>query len=183
MKMTTIIGGVASSAVIVAMAGIYWTADQAEAAVNPSIDMPTVVYVPQPKLPTLNDVISESERECLVHNIYFESRSESQLGQRAVAWVTLNRMFSEQFPKSICEVVWQDRQFSWTHDGKSDTPRDAAALAEAEAMADSVLEGYYTQTDPTEGSLYFHSTSARPVWRHSFDRVVQIDRHIFYKDG
>jgi spore germination cell wall hydrolase CwlJ-like protein len=183
MKISTIIGGVASLAVIVAMAGIYWTADQAEAAVNPSIDMPTVVYVPQPKLPTLFDVISEQDRECLVHNIYFEARSESQLGQRAVAWVTLNRMFSEEFPNTICAVVWQERQFSWTHDGKSDTPRDQEALEVAETVADIVLKNYGNQIDPTEGSTYFHSTSVRPVWRHSFDRVVQIDRHIFYKDG
>jgi spore germination cell wall hydrolase CwlJ-like protein len=183
MKMTTIIGGIASSAVIVAMAGIYWTATRAEAAVNPSIDFSRVVYLPAPDLPTLNDVISDSERECLVHNIYFEARGESLLGQRAVAWVTLNRMFSEQFPNSICDVVWQDSQFSWTHDGKSDTPRDADALALAEEMAAAVLESYHTRLDPTDGATYFHSSSVRPAWRRSFERVVQIDQHIFYKDG
>lgn len=183
MKMSHIIGGIASSAVIVAMAGIYWTATKAEAAVQPDyVEIPRIIYVPQPKLPTLNDAISEQERECLVHNIYFEARGESSLGQRAVAWVTLNRMFSEEFPDTICDVVWQDSQFSWTHDGKSDEPRDQAALAQAEAMATEVLENYHASTDPTEGATYFHSTTVKPKWSRSFDRVVRIDDHVFYAD-
>lgn len=184
MKMLHIIGGIASSAVIVASAGIYWTATRAEASVQPTVVETTrVVYLPTPKLPTLNDAISEQERECLAHNIYFEARGESALGQRAVAWVTLNRMFSEEFPNTVCEVVWQDGQFSWTHDGKSDTPRDHTALAVAEAMATEVLENYFDRTDPTEGATYFHSTTVKPKWSRSFDRVVRIDSHIFYADN
>lgn len=187
MKISHIIGGIASSAVIVAMAGIYWTATRAEASVRPTVvEIPRVVYLPAPTLPTLptlGDTITDAERECLVHNIYFESRGESTLGQRAVAWVTLNRMFSEDFPDTICGVVWQDRQFSWTHDGKSDTPRDQDALALAEAMADEVLENYYTRTDPTEGATYFHSTTVNPRWARSFERVVRIDNHVFYVDN
>ena len=69
------------------------------------------------------------QRECLARNIYFEARNEPFAGQFAVAMVTLNRVHDEQFPNSICEVVYQglhwpsghpkrDRcQFSWYCDG------------------------------------------------------------------
>jgi spore germination cell wall hydrolase CwlJ-like protein len=178
MKLETIIGSVLSSAVIVAMTGTYLN-HSASAAISPEIEIIPMQTLPQ-TLPTLYDVVGEKDLECLVHNIYFESRGESALGQRAVAWVTLNRMFDEQFPNTICEVVWQNGKFSWTHDGKSDTPQDQAALEQAESMAQEVLENYFDRPDPTEGSLYFHADHVRPAWRRSFNRVVQIDKHIFY---
>lgn len=183
MKMMNILGGVASLAVIVASAGIYRTAMQAEAAVAHQETTEFQTPIPRPRPLSMRDAITDRDFECLVHNIYFEARGESSLGQRAVAWVTLNRVFDAQFPNTICEVVWEDRQFSWTHDGKSDTPRDLEALARAEEMALAVLAVYGVQFDPTEGATYFHNTSARPVWRHSFDRVVRIDDHIFYADN
>jgi spore germination cell wall hydrolase CwlJ-like protein len=85
--------------------------------------------------------------KCLAQNIYFEARTESMLGKTAVAWVVMNRVNSKQFPKTICDVVFQgphreswktrqvkdlkdserkyyprrDRcQFSWYCDGKKD---------------------------------------------------------------
>jgi spore germination cell wall hydrolase CwlJ-like protein len=59
---------------------------------------------------------------CLALNMFFEARNESLIGQVMVAEVTLNRVANARFPDTVCEVVWQDRQFSWTHDGKTDNP-------------------------------------------------------------
>ena len=51
----------------------------------------------------------------------------------------MNRVFSESFPDTVCEVVLQENmktcQFSWWCDGKSDTPRNYAALEEARRVA------------------------------------------------
>ena len=58
------------------------------------------------------------EITCLAINIYFEARSEPIEGQVAVAWVTLNRRDAEGFRDTVCIVVHQYMQFSWTHDGK-----------------------------------------------------------------
>lgn len=75
---------------------------------------------------------------CLALNVYHEARGESLAGKSAVAHVTLNRVFSEQYPNNICDVVkqaelrpsWKDPdelvpvkhrcQFSWFCDGRSD---------------------------------------------------------------
>ncbi|HIE75488.1 MAG TPA: cell wall hydrolase, partial [Gammaproteobacteria bacterium] len=51
---------------------------------------------------------------CLALNIYHEARGESHDGQVAVAAVTLNRMQSASYPDTVCGVVWQPHQFSWT---------------------------------------------------------------------
>ena len=194
MKMINILGGVASSAVIVAMAVVYLTADEAKAAdelkqiVYVDRVVERVVHVPVPQRPNTDPEAifadaSERDRHCLAQNIYFEGRGESAVGQEFIAWVTLNRVISSDFPNDICSVVWQNSQFSWTHDGKGDIPQDKAAWAKAQVLADTVIETYGVDGDPTEGSTYFHADYVNPVWTKSFDRVVQIDNHIFYADN
>lgn len=192
MKMSTILGGLASSAVIVAMAVVYMTADEAEAAVDPKeivyvervVEVERVIHVPVPQPPRapLFNTVNDEDRYCLAQNIYFEARGESTVGQAAVGWVTLNRVMNSDFPGEICKVVWQDSQFSWTHDGRSDRPKDQAAWATAQAIAGEVLQAYGVDRDPTEGATYFHADSVKPAWRKKYDRVVQIDGHIFYAD-
>jgi len=132
------------------------------------------------------DQIHEDQFECLAKNVYFESRNQSDIGKRAVAWVTLNRVNSDKYPNTICDVVWQDRQFSWTHDGKSDdvppnvveqAAWERSVAVSEDVMADYISGGY----DPTEGATMFHADYVTPYWTDSFDRVAQIDSHIFYK--
>lgn len=182
MKLTTAIGAALSTAAVISMLTVY-SSHNAAASITPE---PQIIYKSQiievaiPPEPTLYDETDQEQFSCLVHNLYFEARGESALGQRAVAWVTINRMLSEQFPDTICDVVWQDNQFSWTHDGKSDQPQDEQSLAQAEAMAREVLKNYDIRPDPTEGSLFFHADRVNPSWSESFNRVVQIDAHIFY---
>src|SRR5210317_144981 len=66
--------------------------------------------------------VAKDDMYCLQQNIYFEARNQSINGQIAVAWVTLHRVDDPRYPNTICEVVWQRKQFSWTHDGKSGKP-------------------------------------------------------------
>ena len=193
MKMSTIIGGFASSAVIFASAFIYSAAPKAQAAENPV----KVVYVdrvvehtvyfklpadPEPDLEAIFADSSTAERKCLALNIYFESRGESHVGQEFIGWVTLNRVISNEFPNDICAVVWQDGQFSWTKDGKSDKPAEPEAWAAAQTIADQLLLSYGVDRDPTEGATYFHAGYVSPEWAKRFERVVRIDNHIFYSN-
>lgn len=60
----------------------------------------------------------------LACNIYWEARNETVEGMMAIVAVTLNRVASAKYPDTIREVVWQRRQFSWTHDGKVDRPNN-----------------------------------------------------------
>lgn len=124
--------------------------------------------------------------ECLAKNIYFEARDQSDLGQKAVAWVTLNRVHSSDYPSTICDVVWQDSQFSWTRDGKSDKPTNQDSWDRAKKLANIVYSRYYNARDykdPTDGAIMFHAAYVKPYWRKSFERTIRIDDHIFYKES
>lgn len=142
--------------------------------------------------------IAEQETECLATNIYFEARGESVEGQKAVAFVTLNRVESDKFPNDICSVVYQakhsrwwaehrDRlvpirnqcQFSWYCDGKSDAIRNSHEYQRLYSLASEVITGRHE--DNTEGALWYHANYVRPNWRLTYAKTVDIDDHIFYK--
>lgn len=77
----------------------------------------------------------DDDRIALACNIYWEARTETIEGMRAVIAVTMNRVASDKFPNTVHEVVWQRRQFSWTHDGKVDRPRNRPTWKQSLRMA------------------------------------------------
>lgn len=114
---------------------------------------------------------SEREFKCLVSNIYYEARGEPYLGQLAVAKVTLNRLKSENYPGTICEVVFQSKQFSWTLKTKK-LIEDKAS----EIIAIKALSGKHELNN--FNALFFHSTDVRPNWGKKV--YTKIGKHIFY---
>ena len=129
------------------------------------------------------EFVDYTQAKCLATNIYFEARGESKLGQKAVAWVTLNRVEDPKYPDTICDVVWDNKQFSWTHDGKSDVPTDKDAWLEAQLVAMQVLiDQQLDNDDPTEGSIMFHEASIKPYWHKKYEVTSRIDNHVFYKE-
>lgn len=140
--------------------------------------------------------------KCLALNIYFEAGIESNAGKMAVANVVFNRVDSNRFPNSICEVVqqgptrasWKDEnvqvpirdkcQFSWWCDGKADDPYEGEAWEKSVQMATTLLTmrelGELT-LDITDGALYYHADYVTPFWAKSFERTAKIDTHIFYR--
>lgn len=126
-----------------------------------------------------------SSEDCLSLNIYHEARAESTEGWLAVAFVTLNRSLDYRFPDNICDVVYEPKQFSWTHDGLPDKPdlskyHDRVVWKYIRQFAKGFLENHEYIIDPTDGSLYYHSTKVSPSWKDSFERSVVIGDHIFY---
>ena len=137
-------------------------------------------------------MVDQKDVECLALNLYWESKGESTIGQVAVGLVVLNRVYSNEFPGTVCEVVYQgihrngfplrDRcQFSWYCDSRSDTPRDHHALGYATEIAQFVLLSYKWMPDLSEGSLFYHSTQVNPWWSEHKKKTMQIDNHIFYR--
>ena len=141
---------------------------------------------------------SEEDIHCLQQNIYFEARNQSTLGQVSVAWVTLNRMESSRYPDTICGVVKQGRkdargnmlrhqcQFSWYCDGKSDRiPNNVIskrAWEDARLIAEVVLLDWSrNESSPVKKATMYHADYVDPYWNTAYERVTQIDDHIFYQ--
>jgi spore germination cell wall hydrolase CwlJ-like protein len=124
--------------------------------------------------------INERELVCLAHNIVMESANQPNIGQAAVAWVTLNRVRASGYPDSICGVVWQDRQFSWTHDGKPVTVTDMKAVSKAVDIALAVVRGKIP--DPSGGALHFYNPAiAKPAWKKDVTWRIRIQDHDFVR--
>jgi spore germination cell wall hydrolase CwlJ-like protein len=132
---------------------------------------------------------SESDRlnslQCLTAAVYYEARSETEGGQRAVAQVVLNRVRHPAFPKSICGVVYQGSkrrtgcQFSFTCDGSMNRGTEPGAWARARRIASEALAGHVYA--PVGLATHFHTTAIHPWWADSLARAVTVGSHIFYR--
>ena len=129
---------------------------------------------------------------CLAQNVYFEASTEHRVGKSAVAHVTLNRMRSARYPDTVCDVVWDDRQFSWTQDGKSDRiplyyrsgqerPYVFDAWVESVEVAVAAMTG--TSEDLTGGADFYYAHGlVTPYWSQSFTVAAIIGNHTFMRD-
>lgn len=132
-----------------------------------------------PSLVTTWIPIKADDREviCLAENIYHEARSESINGQVAVAQVTLNRVKSKAFKSSICGVVYEKAQFSWTLN-KFTKIKDLKAWEHSKILAKAVLDGY--ARIPHFNALYYHTKSIKPYWIKDKTVIATIGAHVFY---
>ena len=120
-----------------------------------------------------------AEENCLARAVYFESRSESDLGQLAVAKVILNRVKAPEYPKSICGVVYQGSgtrnscQFSFACDGLPDDVNQPGAWAHAKSIAQRAISG-----DPAIAMMgsatNYHADYVKPKWAKAMRRLARI---------
>lgn len=131
------------------------------------------------------EITEERQVHCLAEAIYFEARSESRLGQMAVAQVVINRVKNPAYPDTICGVVYQNKrwynrcQFSFACDRIRDVVRDSAAWSQAMEIA----EGYTSQKmwlSEIGASTHYHATYVNPKWAPHMKRLERIGHHIFY---
>ena len=122
--------------------------------------------------------LEDTQLGCLALNIYHEARGESRRGQEAIAAVTLNRVESSKFPSTICAVVWQSRQFSWTHTQSSYYPTDMRAWKAAMRIARASLNKEVVVD--YENILFYHSKKVRPYWSKHKRFVARVGSHLFY---
>jgi hypothetical protein len=133
---------------------------------------------------------SARQMRCLAEAIYFESRSEPEDGQAAVAQVVLNRVRSGIYPTSVCGVVYQDRnrpfacQFTFACEGKSLRVEEPGPWAVATRIARDVVSG--ANYNPKVGvAVNYHANYVAPFWVGYLKKVDHIGAHIFYamRDG
>tara|TARA_R110000822_G_scaffold26359_3_gene79389 strand:- start:224 stop:778 length:555 start_codon:yes stop_codon:yes gene_type:complete len=169
----------------------------ASGTLSVALILATVFYAMQVRAMEMQDAHKmdfDTQVQCIATNIYHEARAESELGMRAVAWVTLNRVQHESYPDTACDVVYQTVtdangkpkrhkcQFSWYCDGKSDQIKNIQLFAKAIMIASDVVRNYGTYPDPTGESIMYHANYVSPNWRFDYTKVVKIDAHIFYTD-
>lgn len=114
---------------------------------------------------------------CLALTVYHEARGEPLHGQYAVASVVMNRVKDARWGASVCAVVAQRKQFSYTRNHSF--PKDIEALRQALKVSRHVINGW---PDSTGGAThYFNPDLAAPSWAGDLQYVTKIGNHAFYK--
>lgn len=120
--------------------------------------------------------ITKKEKECLVRNVFHEAGGEPLAGKIAVAQVTLNRVRSERWSNTICGVVYEPNQFSWTKQNKT---ANAEMLRASERAVEKFISGYHIPE--IKNANHYHAVHVSPKWKNSMKQVAVIGNHIFYK--
>lgn len=139
-------------------------------------------------------MIASTALMCLALNVYHESRDQSTVGQIAVAQVTMNRVYSNRYPKDVCSVVVEKSQFSWTTDklivkrkGKrsigfkikeAGLPKDKPAWKKAVKISKLVYKKQVI--DYSKGALFYHTKQVSPSWKDDKYLVADLGSHLFY---
>ena len=123
---------------------------------------------------------------CLSLNIYHESRGELEVGQYAVAYVTINR--ARENNDDICDVVFKYKQFSWANNALDKHGKllpeympHGKAWQKSQQIARNALAN--TQADFTSGSKYYYADSiAAPKWAYNLKYTGKYGHHYFYRE-
>lgn len=115
---------------------------------------------------------------CLAIAIYYEARNQPLEGQHAVAEVILNRVESKRYPNTVCDVVWQPKQFSFTHDGLPERPQHHS-WGDIQQLAKEVLSEGSTRFLGLS-STHYHANYVQPYWTTAMEHEATIGDHIFY---
>ena len=150
-----------------------------------TVEVPTPYLVESPviieKVPyQVNAWYTSDDLYYLAEALYFESSVESLECQAQVGYTVLNRV--KRRKQSIRAVIWANRQFSYTQDGKHERMTNRPARERAFAVAKLVLNGW--AIDRTKGGEYFVNLSLAPNWKYKdiFKKTMKCDYHTYYKE-
>ena len=122
---------------------------------------------------------------CLAVAIFFEARAEPIEGMKAVANVIINRAEDQRYPDTVCGVVWERKQFSFTHDGLPADPeahtghQDKLAWVTSQEVAKEALQGNLMGISST----HYHAINVLPSWTKHYIRDGKIGNHVFYTNN
>jgi spore germination cell wall hydrolase CwlJ-like protein len=126
---------------------------------------------------------------CLAEVMYYEARGEGVDGEKAVAEVVIARTHNRNYPRSVCDVVYEGResgrkagcQFSFVCDGSLDRPREPGAWAHVRFLAEKIMAGQEPIGGETGNAIAYHNIGVNPAWADTMEKTTQIGNHVFYR--
>lgn len=120
--------------------------------------------------------LGAEDRYLLAKIAMAEAESEDTEGKALVILVVLNRVWSDDFPNSIEEVIYQSGQFSPISNGRFDSIEPDA---DCWAALDLIM---IDKWDGSCGATYFESKSESSWHSENLDFLFQHGKHYFYTD-
>lgn len=134
----------------------------------------------------INDIYGSQNIECIIEAVYHEARGESVDGWKAVTEVILNRTNLDQYPDTICEVVHQNKQFSYRNGDKKNNLRYYEPIPLYNITKTVYHHLYEINKDskkkilPDCVSHYDGKSFSKPHWAKHMNMVKEIGGHQFY---
>lgn len=122
--------------------------------------------------------------ECLALAAMAEA-GPSDIGQRAVIQVILNRVRHPAFAKTVCGVVFEGSeratgcQFTFTCDGSLARQYADTSWMQARIRAGEALGGYVFK--PVGLATHYHTDWVYPYWSPALDKLARIETHLFFR--
>lgn len=118
----------------------------------------------------------EDEAEMLMKIAMAEAEGESTEGKALVMMVVLNRVWSDSFPDTIEEVIFQKNQFSPVREG------GRYYTTEPNEDCKKALEMVMGGWDESQGALYFEAVRNGDSWHsRNLEFLFQYGGHKFYR--
>lgn len=114
--------------------------------------------------------------QCMMCNCHHETEGESAEGKLAVGKVVMTRVGMSSYPNSVCGVIYQHAQFSWTMSAKKRSERiSGASYKNCYPSVTQALRfrGHYAS--------HFHTPRVHPSWARKCKKLGKIGGHIFYE--
>ena len=107
-----------------------------------------------------------------------EAEGEDTEGKALVILTVLNRVWSDEFPDTIEEVITQEKQFTAYQNGRYDRVEPSEDCYRA-------LELVQTEHwDESQGATYFERTSTENTWHNThLKKLFTHGNHTFYKES
>lgn len=118
--------------------------------------------------------LDPEDEEILTKIAMSEAGGESVKGKALVMMTVVNRMRSNDFPDTIHEVVFQDKQYSPVSDGRYFTAIPDNDCKEALEMVES---GW----DESMGAMYFENSGSESWHSKHLEYLFQCGNHKFYR--
>ena len=103
-----------------------------------------------------------------------EARGEGNIGMVAAAYTAINRKADPNYPKTICEIIRQPKQYQFLDYGMPTKTQ----IAHLEPLAKAILEKRIS--DPTRGAKWFHTKNIKPYWAKNKTIKLAYNNHLFY---
>lgn len=125
--------------------------------------------------------VSSDDLKCLTDNLYFEAAGEPIAGQALVGHSVINRAKDSRWKDTICGVVYQRKQYSWTQEPTKEID-DFKTYQFLESMAYTLLSNQDAE-EATGVTNYLRCDVRDKVdWWKDMTFLGQVGAHCFYKD-
>jgi len=119
---------------------------------------------------------------CMAVGLYFEARSESFRGQLLVANVINNRVTSKYYPKDVCAVIQQPKQFSFLN-GLGKIHKTKIKNRKIFYKMIDTAKYFYEHKVHLTNACHYATIETNNKWTLEFDMVATTKGHAFYEGG